>query len=168
MHNSAFSTISETPQSLQRLYLGHGLVLEKSPQLLQQAWSVHGSPRFDTWRVGHEIRSWDRFYTSWMTDLCIRDNANDEHRLQVSGLKYMPSLACLPQLPAVGIAAAPGSWLQPPCSWPGVCSAEGGRWWPPSSLRDCGQGLPQTLRRFLSLCRPGKVKKGEKDLSHLG
>ena len=142
IHSSAFSTISETPQSLQRLHSGHGLILEKSPQLLQQAWSVHGSPCFDPWRVRGEIRSWEHFYASQMLGLCIRGNANDEHRLQVSGLKYMPSLTHLPQLPAVGIAATLGSWLQPPRSWPGICSAGGGRWRPPSSLWGCSQGLP--------------------------
>lgn len=115
--------------------------MEKSPQLLQQAWSVHGSPHFDPWRVGGEIRSWEHFYTSQMPGSYIRDNTNDEHRLQVSGLKYTPSLACPLQLPAVGIAAAPGSWLQPPRSWPGICSAGGGRWRPPGSLRSCSQGL---------------------------
>jgi len=76
--------------------------------------------------------SWERCYIGQMPGLCIRDNRNDEHRSQVLGLRHTPSLTRLLQLRAVGIAAAPGSWLQPPRSCPGISSAGGGRWRLPS------------------------------------
>lgn len=142
MHISAFSTISETLQSLQRLYSGRGLVLEKRPQLLQQAWPVHGSPCFDPWQVAGEIRSWKHFYTCQMPALCIRDNTNYEPRLQGSNTRQVSRISCSSQLWVSQQPWGPGSSL--PAAGLVFAAQEVGGDGPPSLSGAAVRVCPQT------------------------